>query len=257
MKQICLLAVIACSLISCASPVRGDGPDKTNWELKTPEDAANRAIANFPGADKAITVIAQTAQLLMFANDQTPYIRDSINGRWGWSVEIDAVINLTRKRPVDPADDKIRKFTVLLDSQTGRLVRLSYVFSDEYQDKTPSTTGDSAQQTLANNREVFHGFPKDPPTINFTEALNFVVGSPYGAKEIYAWYLLYSRRDEEPHPVWYIDMRGVDPPYPSMSRYGANTPAKYRNNMRCVIDATTGQNAPSANFPVWSVTGER
>lgn len=254
MKRIIMAAVISCSLISCTSLVGADGPDKTNWELKTPDDAANRAIIYIPEASKSITQIAHSASLEKFTDYRIPYLRDSINNRYGWHVVIEDTLSLSNWVPPDNFD-RFRKFTVSLDAQNGRLVSITYVIAEDYPDKTPTVSCDSAQEVLAFVKEVFYGLPESPPAISFTDALDHVMGSPFCAKEIRGWYLLYSRLGEEPHPVWYIDMRGVDPPYSSMSRHGANIPAKFRNNMRCVIDATTGQNVFSANYPVWSVTG--
>lgn len=105
--------------------------------------------------------------------------------------------------------------------------------------------------------ETYHGFPANPPQVSFLDALSAVatkggVGNPFLAKEIYAVYVMESRRPGtrwgwNPRPVWAITLRGL--PYIPLKGRGPSprdvpdeelVPMWQSNHMRNVVDAITG-----------------
>jgi len=239
-------SVVYCLIVlSCASPIYGGDVDRTAWVLKTEEEAAVRALVYFPDSGvSTVNEIVNTAKLVTIQNSMIPFLSDSVNNRVFWEIAVTVKIVLVTKGPLDPNDDMKRTFKVILDPETGRLVSASCVLADDYPGKKERLPADSAKKKLTGWKELIHGFPAEDPGLDFIEALNFVVGSPYGAREIYVWYVDYSRynykekRFEDPHPVWWIDLRGGPPIDPE----GLVT------TMRSVIDARTGIHILSTNM---------
>ncbi|MEA2030010.1 MAG: hypothetical protein U9N55_00210 [candidate division Zixibacteria bacterium] len=246
-------SVMLCTIIlSCllALPTYADS-DSTAHVLKTRQDAENTALA-FTGFSKLKECSVDTAKSikLVITDDQTPFLRDSINGRECWQIEIEARLELEMWITPDSLRDISRKFVVLLDAETGRLVRISSVLAEDYEHKPLKPSAEKAENSLRQMREIFHGFPDEQPVVSFLEALDHVVGSPFQAKEIYAWYVVYTLNDrEEPHPVWWIDLRGIPPVHLIDPERGGNTPIEKLNHQRSVIDAKTGQHIRSSNLP--------
>jgi hypothetical protein len=239
----CLL--LACVFLSCTSPVYGDDVDKTGWVLKTEEDAAVRALVYFPDSGvSTVNDIMNTAKQVTIQNSMIPFLSDSVNNRVFWEIAVTVKIVLVTKGPSDPNDDMKRTFKVVIDPGTGRLVSASCVLADDYPGKKERLSADVIKNKLEQIKLIIHDFPAEDPGIDFIEALNFVMGSPYRAREIYVWYVDFSRynykeeRFEDPHPVWWIDLRGIPPIDPE----GLGT------TMRSVIDARTGIHILSTNM---------
>ncbi len=240
--------VVCCLMVlSCASPTYGEEPDRTSWVLKTEKDAAVRALVYFPDSGvSTVEEIMNTAKLVTIQNSMIPFLSDSLNNKVYWEMSVTVKIVLVTNGPLDPNDDMIRTFKVILDPETGRLVSASCVLADDYPGKKERLPADSAKQMLIARKELIHGFPAEDPGIDFIEAFNFVMGSPYGAREIYVWYVDYSRYNykedcfEDAHPVWWIDLRGIPP-------IDHREPAI--TIMRSVIDARTGVHIRSTNRP--------
>jgi len=188
MKKMRFLLCLVFVLVSCSSaPTHADVANETTWKLKTKKDAAAATLAYFPKAGKSIADIKESAKLVSFKNDQTPFLRDSINNRPCWEVEMEVLLNLTYKVPVDSLDNKVREFTVILDAETGRLVRISCVLADDYPHKVPMPPADSTEKRLKATKELIRGFPEKKPTISFIKALNYVVGRGLGPRRPQVW----------------------------------------------------------------------
>jgi|GEM_PF-6894431 len=240
-----LYLLFACAFLSCASPTYGEEPDRKSWVLKTEKDAAVRTLVYFPDSGvSTVNEIVNTAKLVTIQNSMIPFLSDSVNNRVFWEIAVTVKIVLVTKGPLDPNDDMKRTFKVILDPETGRLVSASCVLADDYPGKKEKLPADSVKNRLEQMKLIIYGFPAEDPGLDFIEALNFVVGSPYGAREIYVWYVDFSRynfkekRFEDPHPVWWIDLRGGPPIDPE----GLVT------TMRSVIDARTGIHILSTNM---------
>ena len=98
--------------------------------------------------------------------------------------------------------------------------------------------------------------PDEPPQITFLQAIDRVLaggmGSPFLAKEIDGYYVRHARGDQEPRPVWIVELRGL-PPYPLKGGGpgfdSEEVSPRYRNHMRNVVDARTGQVLFANNLP--------
>jgi hypothetical protein len=116
----------------------------------------------------------------------------------------------------------------------------------------PLPSGASAQEQLQAEKEIYHQFPLEDPKVSFLDALDIVltegIGSPFVAKAIHGVYVMHSRMDSRPRPVWAITLRGI-PPLPARGEYADTIPVWKRNHIRNVVDAMTGENLFATNSP--------
>lgn len=246
-RSVLTFSAVALILTAPASHAQSDS---AAWVLKTGEEAISAAL-QYTGFGELLEYSVDTAKatLRIAANDRTPFLRGRINGRQCWVVEMDARLKLEMKFPPERSDDRLRQFSVVLDAETGKLVRISSIVETDYKHRPPLPSPEDSERILKQMQEVFHSHPKEPPIVSFLKALNYVDGSPFKAKEIYAWYVVYSSMGHEPHPVWWIDLRGIPPVKLIDPNRGGNTSIEKWNHMRSVIDARTGRHIRSSNLP--------
>jgi hypothetical protein len=189
-------------------------------------------------------------------NDRhTPFLHRQIHGKKGaWSVKIKDV-RLKLKSAIPGYKDKyLRTFEVLIDPNTGHLLRITSTCDVNDPNMLPEPPAEVAEAIMKKRNEIYHGFPPDPPKINFLDALDAVgtkgIGSPFLAKEIRALYVMESSRPGtrwgwNPRPVWVITLRGL--PYRPLKHMPRDVPDEefmpiwWRNRIRNVVDAVTGQ----------------
>jgi len=193
-----------------------------------------------------------SAQRETVTEDKTPFLWKQFIGKRAWRVDFENVsLKLSSSIPGYP-DSYRRKFTVLIDEETGRLLSISSKFEGEAPDMRPLPSGEAAEAQLQGQQEVYLGLPTIEPKIKFLDALDLVlskgVGSPFLAKEIYGVYVLDSRMKSPARAVWAITLRGL-PPIPVDGPYGDTVPVWQRNHMRNVLDATTGEHLFATNSP--------
>lgn len=250
MKRIIMAAVISCSLISCTSLVGADGPDKTNWALKTEDQAVSAALAatGFSRLTHYQVPATKAAELVVLEDDQTPFLHNQINGRQLWYVTVQVKLELKVEDRTGEThleyDTTSRRFDIYLDPWTGNIIKMVSGAEAVYEHKPPLPAADTAEWFLSGQRKLYHDLPAEPPGVDFLEALRSTIGSPFLAREIHVSYLTYSKMDSEPRPVWIIDLRGI-PPWPVKGE----VPIEQRNHMRSIVDARTGRHLGSGNSP--------
>ncbi len=237
-------------------PAYGDNDTaRAGWQLKASEDAIRVTLTATGFSNlKQYFLDSSTVQLVVLEDDQTPFLHNQINGRQLWQVGVDVNLELLVENQAGDTsrrfDENSREFKVYLDPKTGQIVKMS---SDpgEYPHKPFKPPADVAEWVLKHRREIFHGFPNTPPNVTFLEAMRSVVGDPFSAKEIQVLYILWSRNNSEPRPVWSIDLRGFDSPVimPSHSAEGADIPIDQLNHMRNIVCARKGHHLYSTDAP--------
>jgi hypothetical protein len=189
-------------------------------------------------------------------NDRTPFLWKQLDGRPCWKVDF-ADVSLRLKSSIPSfRDNYLRKFSVLLDRDTGQLISVfsqyDYKDKDKDPDLRPQPSGEAAESQLSGQEEIYHGLPPREPRHTFLEALDIVlskgIGSPFVAKEIYGSYVLESRSGGPQYSVWVITLNGL-PPIPVDGPHGDSVPVWQRNHMRNVIDDETGVNLFATNSP--------
>jgi len=233
MKLILAIVFIASAQVATAQPIT------------TPVEAFNRAYL-YTGF-KEIKSVTPTAASAMAScermiRDDTPFLSDSTIGRPVWLVELRNVrIESTNwlSSWIDRYNPK--SFIAVIDSTSGRLLKIYSVPRVEDPDLAPEPPPDTAAVLMRSAGEQYLGFPSEPPKVTFSEAIGNAIGSdPLRAKEIIAVYVSYSYACQdggEPRPAWCITGRGIEP----FDLHPTTKPLYMRNRRRTIIDATTGK----------------
>lgn len=195
--------------------------------------------------------ITKSYKQVVINDDNTPFLRNQINGKQDvWVQEIKNV-RLKLKSTAPGYNDKYnRTFTVFIDSNGGTLLKITSKFDEYDPNLLPEPNAFSAEKQLRGRGEFYLGFPKEPPKISFFDAMDVCVGNPVEAKEIDAIYVLWkSRVSPEPRKVWIITLRGVSiPSFGPPPWIRSDSPAEY-TRMRTVVDADTGRAILATGFP--------
>jgi hypothetical protein len=180
-------------------------------------------------------------------DDNTPFLNRQINRKKNvWRIEIKNV-RLKLKSVWPRYKDKyLRNFEVLVDPNTGHLLRIRSKFDGYDPNMLPEPPAEVAEARIrGGGHEIYHGFPAEPPNISFLEALDAIGGHPLSAKEIYALYVMESDMNSQPRPVWAITLRGIPPLHTITVPPGVSQdklpPIWQRNHFRYVVNAVTGK----------------
>lgn len=217
----------------------------------TTEAQAIATAMRLTGFDK-LPGITATTQRVTVAEDNTPFLSKQIVNRLAWRVEVGSVSLKLKSAVADFRDPYLRNFVILIDENAGQLLSVTSKYEGEASDLRLPPSADAAEKQLRAQQEIYHGFPPSAPRIAFLDALDSVlsrgIGSPFLAKEIHASYILHSERGARPRPVWTITLRGL-PPRPAHGPGGDEVPVWQRNQMRNVVDATSGVVLFATNTP--------
>lgn len=208
--------------------------DKT---ILTAEIAITRAV-EYSGFDKADGYDCQksvSAELVLAANDNTPFVAEKINGRNIWQVTF-------RDIPVGQGTTKIRErdFEVTLDPETGKLIKIFSISDTEgSSDTIPQPSAKKAEEWFKARKYVFNQLPDVTGDLPFWQALQKVwIANPARTKIIKAYYWDYSDSNGR-HPfTWFIILRGIKDPLPNAGP--VKTPDCGRNFMMSAINAESG-----------------
>lgn len=192
-----------------------------------------------------------STQQLIISDDQTPFLKDKINGKKLWQIKLDAIELKLDKYDKSLTNRVIRNFLIYIDPETGTLIKISSELENDYENKPPKPTAERAEKVLSEIQETYHGFPDSVLPISFFDALHFCLGDPITAKEIHAILVLHSKMGSNPRPVWIIDIRGIDQPMiPSGGPKNiSHIPIEHRNHIRNAVDAITGKHIFSTTMP--------
>jgi hypothetical protein len=238
-----LLFLMAAAICSHAQQVEPAYTD--SLKIKSAPEAYDTALryTGFEVSDStAREEIERSAALITIENDQTPFLREQVNGHVAWKLEFSGVRFLDEQIEHRLQQKPIRSFEVIIDAQTGLLLRI-YSIRENYDKSTsPVPPVDIAEDQMRRcGREKYLGFPEDSPPVTFLQALQNTSGSPYLAGEIIAAYVVRSVMNNPPSNVWAIDLRGI-PPFPTTSHHGHGIIPEYqRNHERSIIDGKTGR----------------
>lgn len=223
--------------------VYADDADRSDWIIKTAEEAKEVSLSStgFSRLAEHSTDSTAPTRITTLHNDRTPFL--SLNDRELWEttvkvrLEIRFVNNNTGESRIR-YDDIYREFKVYVDPKTGQVIKAVSGEHLMYPNKPPLPSADTAEWVMRYQMEIYHGFPDEPPLIDLVEAMRNQITSSFLAKEIHVLYLMWAKRGNAPRPVWMIDLRGVDPPWPA--KPDSHTPVDQRNHFRTAVDAKTG-----------------
>lgn len=199
----------------------------------------------------------KTYKMIDVTDDNTPFLHEKIKGKKNvWLVEVKNV-HLKLKSAIPSHKDRYtRKFDILVDPNTGNLLKITSKYEGYDPDMLPEPNAINAEKQLKRFGEMYLDFPNTPSKISFLDALNVVGpqgrGDPYMAKEINGFYVILSKTDTLiTRPVWIITMRGLPPLEPFGIPAGSKLtlPVSARNFSTNVVDANTGQFLFANNIP--------
>ena len=213
--------------------------------------AAVATALSYTGSDEILSRNPDAIASLETAVDSTtPFLSDSIIGRTVWKVLLDSVNLLLpswNQEAVGAGNPK--SFTALLDSATGRLLKVFSECPVRDPDLAPEPSAANATTQLRHSGETFIGFPDSIPSITLEQALDAAIGSnPPRAKEIVALLVLKSV-DGVVTPVWSNQGRGIPPLDFCTVASRDSVPLRYWNRERTVVDAVTGRTLYIVNTP--------
>jgi hypothetical protein len=141
-----------------------------------------------------------------------------------------------KSSPPGSSDTYSRELEVLLDPEDGTVLKILTRWPGDEPPIAPEPSADSAsRQMMGSGLEKYHGFAANPPLISFIQALDILQqggGNPLVAKQIIGQWVVWSRMDSKPKPMWIITLRGI-PPVPAAFE---GVPIDARNHFRYVID---------------------
>ena len=207
--------------------------------LDKPEQAIERAL-QFTGIESRIDTSSANssvrAEKVIIKDDVTPFLSNKINGREIWRVLYTGVDFRVPLLLSDSNVTKLRDIEVLLDPETGQLLRVIVTCREVDSTVKPEPSVLQAEQHLKRKREIYHDFIEGLPAISFIDAVFVGVGCmPWAANMIIAQLITQSNLDGEINRVWHFIC--LDVPI-TLATFGGTY--KDVDRARCVVDATTG-----------------
>lgn len=212
---------------------------------RVPVASRERTPISAPAHNKALAAAAEVAGVskeryksigeiqLSGDEDKTPFLHDAIVNRPVWWATTE-VFSLALSSTPDGWHDKYsRTLDVYLDPESGRLLKVSTRWPDGEKEIAPEPDAANAAWQLQGTREMYHGIPEEDPPISFLEAIDVIQrngGNPLVAKQISGVWVVWSRMDKEPRPMWVITLRGIPPVRPHEINLNL------LNHMRYIVD---------------------
>lgn len=218
-----------------------ENDDPSDWAVQNQEHAIATAREIIGVSDEDAPHV--TARVVTLAEDNTPFLHDSLIGRPIWKVVITKWRLHLRSVAPGETDSYERTFDIWVDPENGNLLKIVSRWPKGVPRIAPQPAAEFAEEQMENaGLERYHSFPRTKPSISFLEALDIVfkdggLGSPLAAKQISAHYVVRSAMGAEPTPVWAITLWGIPPfkaAYPGV-------PVDARNHARHIVDAKTGK----------------
>lgn len=207
--------------------------------LEKAEQAAKRAL-EFTGLESRIGTHTAAAfvkvEKVIINSDVTPSLSNRINGREIWRV---LYTDVDFRRPLllnDSNVTNLRDIEILLDPETGQLLRIIVSSSNLDSTLLPELSVQKVEAQVRLSNEIFHDFLDGLPEVRFIDAVFVGVGCmPWAANMIIAQLITQSNLDGEINSVWHFIC--IDVPI-TLATFGGT----YRDvdRARCVVDATTG-----------------
>jgi hypothetical protein len=249
-----LLAVVSLA-ISCPMPIASASTQPIDYDLTKEADA--RAYVRELTGFARLRGITESSARVDVNDNTTPFLHEKTSGKGLWRVSSKNVRLSLKSAPPAFEDKYLRNFDVLIDPNTGHLLKITSKFDGTDANMLPEPPAQLAQKQMMAAREMYHGFPVEPPQISFLDALDAIfakgVGSPLLAKEIHAVYVTHSKMDSKPRSAWVITLRGIPalpviggPPNFPRSKW---PPVYQRNHIRNVVHAHSGRILLASTIP--------
>jgi hypothetical protein len=199
--------------------------------------------------------VDQMARLVAVEDSANEFIRDLLISRVVWSVMIDSILLDSKSKSAVSSDDMPQDFEVLIDPETGDLLKVSSEDEDFDHHAFTSGTWVGVHENQTPWREVVISTCQNAPEISLFSALKRITKrNPARAKAVIAYCLSYTWTGEFSRPilfrnlpdsvrtrrVWYIILKDYETQdHPEIQ--GTSSSIKNRQLFFHVIDAMTGE----------------
>jgi hypothetical protein len=193
-----------------------------------------------------------TATVAILTHDDTPFLWDKVEGKMVWTVTFKPwSLDLKCSWPWARRNPYVRAVDVLLDAQSGSLIRIVTPWPDEEPDMPPPAPRESAEEDMRQcGQERYDAFASEAPNVSFLEAIGSFCQARYEdalvARQITGHCVLRSSPGYAPRLVWIVTVRGV----PWRGKKPIPAPEECIYQYRDLTDAATGKWFMSTNVPV-------
>jgi hypothetical protein len=221
--------------------------DPTEPLIRDQTEATERACKAI-GFARTADITAE-ASVVHDADDNTPFLSERISKSSVWRVELRGwKLQFAGLHP-DAPHAYNPNWEILLDPNTSQILRIASGPPLGEPPIPPEPDAKSATEQLqTTNDERYHGFPEEPPTITFVDAIRVLAQegeNPLAARQIKAQYVEWSEAGRDRRPVWAITLRGIR--FEMAERRGGPQAPIY--TIRHIIDARTGKWLGATNTP--------
>ena len=241
-----IIATIVISLICLFIWMSGENQIISN--IKIMEKAKELSGLSFSG-------VWETPIMISGDHLKIPFVGKSLKGKKVWQITVtNGSLGLESKNTGKDHEEKVYDFKIFLDYTGKKVLMITAVLKNGKNIQSfPKPSIFSAEKQMKDcGDEIYTGFPKKAPIVNFHDALKSVYngfgGNPLGAPEIEAIYVMRSVFGKEPKAVWEITLRGI-PPFPTFGGNGDSVPVSQRNHLRSTVDAKTGKLLTATTLP--------
>jgi hypothetical protein len=220
-----------------------ESDDRSSWAVQNERQAIAKAREFLGVSAKDAPNVSAKLVTLADHEDKTPFLHDQLIDRPIWQIVITKWRLRLKSAAPEEKDLYERTFDIFVDPRNGHLLKILSCWPKGVPPIAPRPPADSAtEQIKRSGLEKYYRFPDAKPAINFLEALDIVhkegFGTPLNSKQILAHYVIQSKMECKPRPVWAITLHGF-PPF--RARGGPGVPEDARNHMRNIVHAKTGE----------------
>jgi hypothetical protein len=176
-----------------------------DYEVRTAEAAVAKAL-QYTGFDKgrrfSLKNVTEAAHLITVQDSTNEFLRGQLTNRIVWSITFDEVILDYPDSTLSPSDIQSRSFDVLIDPDTGHLLKVTSQSEDYDRKVLSSGPWANIDDNLIPWTQVVITTPNTPPTIPLLEIITQLsYKNPSLAKVITAYCLSYTWTGEQPKPA--------------------------------------------------------
>lgn len=191
-----------------------------------------------------------SARRVSLGTQTVPFLAKDLEQKETWEVELTNVEIWQEDGRKNP---HITTLTTWLEPTTGQIMKVVSKWPVELEPILPAPPIEIEAEQMARSGIRLTGFPATPPQVSLTVAITLAVGGAANAKELIAYYVLYSSELNSifDQPVWVIQLRGLPPFIPPVPP-GADAkiiPVEARDHFSTFVDAETGEFIFANNVP--------
>lgn len=247
--------IVPCSMLllpfvahlGCAPMYVQPGLEELTVINRTESQAKERVRSSFGRLGEQALLSARRVSL---GTQTVPFLADDLKQKETWELEL---TNVEIRQKDGRKNPHITTLTTWLAPTTGQIMKVVSKWPVELEPTLPAPPIEIEAEQMARTGIRFTGLPATPPQISLTDAITLAMGGAANAKELIAYYVLYSSEINSifNQPVWVVQLRGLPPFIPPVPRGFdvKSIPVEARNHLSTFVDAETGEFIFANNVP--------